>query len=51
MMAIAVSPALFAAETVKSPDGNLIVNVDILDGGIPVYTVDYKGKRVVNPSR
>ena len=46
--------ALFAsvatmAQSVKSPDGNMVVNFS-LDQGRPTYTVDFKQKSVVKPS-
>lgn len=50
MMAIAGISAS-GAESVSSPNGLLTVNFDIADGGIPEYSVVYKGKEVVRPSR
>ena len=46
--------ALFAsvaamAQSVKSPDGNMVVNFS-LDQGRPTYTADFKQKSVVKPS-
>ena len=37
------------AQSVKSPDGNMVVNFS-LDQGRPTYTVDFKQKNVVKPS-
>ncbi len=45
----AAAPAAFAAETVSSPDGNVVLTFD-LDGGRPTYKVDYKGRPAINPS-
>lgn len=43
-------PSWLAAQTVKSPDGNLSVSFSLDAKGVPTYQVDYKGKAVVNPS-
>lgn len=42
--------SLVGAQQLTSPDGNLILNVQI-DGGTPAYELTYKGKTVVTPSR
>ncbi|RXE72998.1 glycoside hydrolase family 97 protein [Muribaculaceae bacterium Isolate-013 (NCI)] len=41
------------AEAIKmaSPDGELVLSFDLLKGGVPSYSVDFKGKQVVAPSR
>ena len=43
------------AHTVKSPDGNVVITFDVADldqrQGCPVYTVAYKGRPVLGPSR
>ena len=44
------SAQIFAVEKVTSPSGNLVVNFDVKDG-VPVYSMDYKGKQVVRESR
>ena len=44
----AVSPSA-AAVDIKSPDGNIKVSFDT-PGGIPTYSMEYKGKTVVKPS-
>ena len=41
--------SITAAHTVASPDGNVVVSVDV-DGGKPYYTMDYKGAQVVAKS-
>lgn len=51
MLAAVGVPLALGAEQVTSPDGALVVDVDIAAGGIPTYKVDYKGKPVVLPSR
>ena len=40
-----------AAEVVKSPDGNLSLTFDLNQQGAPVYSMEYKGKVVMNPSK
>ncbi|MBR2027061.1 MAG: glycoside hydrolase family 97 protein [Alistipes sp.] len=39
------------AQSVTSPDGNLVATFRLADGGVPTYTLTYKGKEVVKPSR
>lgn len=38
-------------QELKSPDGKLSMNFSIQDGGMPTYSLTYKGKTVVKPSR
>ncbi len=45
-----VLPAIADAQTVKSPNGNVVVKFS-LDSGCPTYEMTYKGKAVVKPSR
>ena len=40
----------FAAD-IKSPDGNLLLNVDLDAKGVPFYNLSYKGKTVVEDSK
>ena len=47
-LALASLPA--AADTVKSPDGNVSVEFRV-DNGVPVYNVTYKGRPAVKDSR
>lgn len=35
----------------QSPNGNLRMQFQILKNGIPVYSLSYKGKEVINPSK
>ena len=44
-------PMMAVAQTVKSPNGNVVVNFSIANGGVPTYEMTYKGKTVVKPSR
>ena len=39
------------AQSVISPNGNLVATFHLADGGVPTYTLSYKGKEVVKPSR
>ena len=39
------------AQSVTSPDGNLVATFRLADGGVPTYTLTYKGKEVIKPSR
>ncbi len=41
----------FAAETVQSPDGNLSVTFDLNNEGTPTYSMNFKGKEVMKPSK
>lgn len=40
-----------AAQTVKSPDGNVSLTFTLSDNGRPTYEMTYKGRAVVKPSR
>ncbi|MGM9844493.1 MAG: glycoside hydrolase family 97 protein [Muribaculaceae bacterium] len=42
--------ASMMAHTIASPDGNIVVNIDLNENGTPTYTVDYKGLPVIKPS-
>ena len=39
-----------AAQTVKSPDGNVALTFTLSDNGRPTYEMTYKGRAVVKPS-
>lgn len=41
---------ILRAESIKSPNGNLILNVEVKNG-IPVYELQYKNKEVIKESR
>ena len=43
-------PMLAAAQTVKSPDGNVSVTFSLTEKGQPTYEMSYKGKTVCKPS-
>ena len=51
LVALLVPMSLEArVETAQSPDGNIVVNVDVKDG-VPVYNVVFNGKQVIPESR
>ena len=39
-----------SAQTIKSPDGKILVFLELKDQGKPYYRVNYQGKEVVTPS-
>ena len=43
-------PMLAAAQTVKSPNGNVSVTFSLSEKGQPTYEMSYKGKTVCKPS-
>ncbi|MBQ4484152.1 MAG: glycoside hydrolase family 97 protein [Prevotella sp.] len=47
----AISSLAVAQTTTKSPDGNLALTFSLAEGGVPTYSLDYKGKTVILPSR
>ena len=49
LLAVLLTPLMALAQTVTSPDGNVVLNFS-LDNGRPTYKLDYKGKAVVKPS-
>jgi glucan 1,4-alpha-glucosidase len=44
-----IYPVLLAAESIKSPDGNITVSFNI-DNGVPTYQMSYKEKPVIKKS-
>lgn len=40
-----------ASQELKSPNGNLSLSFAVEDGGVPTYSLHYKNKTVVKPSR
>lgn len=49
LMTIAASCVYAATESVKSPDGHLVVNLSD-DGGMPHYQASYKGQEIIKKS-
>ena len=47
----AISSLAVAQTTTQSPDGNLALTFSLAEGGVPTYSLDYKGKTVILPSR
>ena len=43
-------PMFAAAQTVKSPDGNVSLTFSLTGNGQPTYEMSYKGKTVCKPS-
>ena len=43
-------PLMAVAQTVTSPNGNIIVTFSLTGNGRPTYEMTYKGKVVVKPS-
>ena len=39
-----------SAQTIKSPDGKILVFLELKDQGKPYYRVNYQGREVVTPS-
>ncbi|TGX82177.1 glycoside hydrolase family 97 protein [Palleniella muris] len=50
LLALLASPLMATAQTVTSPDGNVVVKFSLADGGKPTYEMTYKAKDVVKPS-
>ena len=50
MMLAALLPMMAAAQTVKSPNGNVALTFSLSDKGQPIYEMSYKGKAVCKPS-
>ncbi|MBQ2497582.1 MAG: glycoside hydrolase family 97 N-terminal domain-containing protein, partial [Prevotella sp.] len=48
---LAISSLAVAQTTTQSPDGNLTLTFSLAEGGVPTYSLDYKGKTVILPSR
>ncbi|WP_431294204.1 glycoside hydrolase family 97 N-terminal domain-containing protein [Pedobacter sp. P26] len=38
-------------KSLKSPDGNLVTSFALAEGGVPTYTLKYKGKDVIKTSK
>ena len=50
MMGLALLCLTSVAQTIKSPDGKILVFLELKDQGKPYYRVNYQGKEVVTPS-
>ena len=42
---------IMTAQDLRSPNGDLEMNFSVDQQGVPVYTLKYKGKTVINPSK
>ncbi|WP_462374231.1 glycoside hydrolase family 97 protein [Segatella buccae] len=49
-LAFVLLPMMAAAQTVKSPNGNVALTFTLSDNGCPTYEMTYKGRAVVKPS-
>lgn len=49
-LAALLLPVAMQAQTVKSPNGNVVVSFSLSPSGQPTYEMTYKGKPVVKPS-
>ena len=49
MIMLSLVPLLMYGQTVKSPDGNVVLNFYLQDG-VPTYEMTYKNKNVIKPS-
>jgi hypothetical protein len=50
-LALALFSTYISAQEIKSPNGNLTLRFSLHDGGVPTYTLTYKAKPVLKPSR
>ena len=51
LFSLLLLPMLAVAQSVKSPNGNMVLNFQIAEGGVPMYEISYKEHPVVLPSR
>ncbi|MFK8267965.1 glycoside hydrolase family 97 protein [Capnocytophaga cynodegmi] len=49
ILALITTMSINAQQSLKSPDGNLLLNFSV-QGGKPQYSLNYKGKQVIKPS-
>ena len=50
-IALSATFCVQASEVLTSPDGKLTVTFDLTSDGTPVYSMSFKGKEVIKPSR
>ncbi|MDE7153879.1 MAG: glycoside hydrolase family 97 protein [Muribaculaceae bacterium] len=50
-LALLAAAIEMSAVSITSPDGNLLLNVDVDPQGTPVYSLEYKGKPVITTSK
>ncbi|MDR2682244.1 MAG: glycoside hydrolase family 97 protein [Dysgonamonadaceae bacterium] len=51
LLFLLLSCPVTGAQTLTSPNGKLAMNFSLSDDGAPLYTLSYKGKEVIKPSR
>lgn len=50
LLGLVLLPTMAAAQTVSSPDGNVVVKFSLSESGQPTYEMTYKQKAVIKPS-
>lgn len=51
LFAFCLTIGLISAQTLKSPNGNFVASFYLNDAGTPIYTLTYKGKTIIMPSK
>jgi alpha-glucosidase len=51
LLLLLISCSMASAQTFTSPNKNLVASFSISDDGNPVYSLSYKGKEVIKPSK
>ena len=50
LAAIATSCGASSKQTVESPDGNVKLNFELSDKGVPTYSVSFENEEIIKPS-
>ena len=50
LLSLMLLPLMASAQTVTSPNGNIVLTFSMTDNGRPTYEMTYKGKAVINKS-
>ncbi|WP_062176245.1 glycoside hydrolase family 97 protein [Dysgonomonas macrotermitis] len=51
VMCICLIGGIVSAQELKSPNGNLVMKFSLQGNGVPTYSLTYKGKDVIKPSK
>ena len=51
LMCLCLIGGIISAQELKSPNGNLVMRFSLEGNGVPTYTLTYKGKDVIKPSK
>ena len=51
LLALSLVIGLVSAQSLKSPNGEFVLNFSVDAVGSPVYELHYKGKPIINPSK